>query len=275
MTWLRNSSYGRFDLQITPVEKFYRLPLNDTAYGIARDMPLATQAAYIREVVKLADADVDFSAYDFIFIVPTRNSRVALSPAFVDGTRSLVPADGGHVSHGVTFGMDMWSWGYKILVHEVIHTFGIPDLYLEPGDTHAAVRGWDLMGNIGGRGPELFAWNKLKLGWVDRLPDRLRDRAGHDRAHADRARDHGRHEGGGRADRAEHGLRDRVAPPAGRRRPGLQHRPADVLDQLAAALRPGADPDHRSLPRLSADLRLPRPGHRHAAAQRAAGADDA
>ncbi len=166
MTWLRNSSYGRFDLQITPVEKFYRLPLNDSAYGIARDMPLASQAAYIREVVKLADADVDFSAYDFIFIVPTRNSRVALSPAFVDGTRSLVPADGGHVSHGVTFGMDMWSWGYKILVHEVIHTFGIPDLYLEPGDTHAAVRGWDLMGDIGGRGPELFAWNKLKLGWV-------------------------------------------------------------------------------------------------------------
>lgn len=165
-TWFRTSSYGKLDLQVTPVNKFYRLPLNDSAYGIARTMPLETQAAYIREVGKLADADVDFSQYDLTFIVPVRNSRVALSPALVDGSRSRVPADGGFISHGVTFGMDMWNWGYKILVHEAIHTFGLPDLYLEPGDTHGAVRGWDLMGNIGGRQPDLFAWNKLKLGWI-------------------------------------------------------------------------------------------------------------
>jgi M6 family metalloprotease-like protein len=166
-TFFRNASYGRMDLQITPVNKFYRLPNNDTTYNIARDMPLTVQGNYIKEVVKLADADVDFSAYDLVYIVPVRNSRVALSPAFVDSSRTYVPADGGYVSHGVTFGMDMWSWGYKILVHETTHTFGIPDLYLEPGDTHGAVRGWDLMGNIGGRAPDYFAWNKLKLGWID------------------------------------------------------------------------------------------------------------
>ena len=165
--WFRRSSYGLLSLQITPVQKWFHMSLPDSDYGIVRTMPLATQTRYVREAVELADAEVDFSAYDLVYVVPSRNARnIALSPAYVDAGEAGVTADGTSVRHGVTFGRDMWDWGFKILVHETGHTFGLPDLYLEPGDTHAAVRGWDLMGNIAGRAPEFLAWHKWKLGWL-------------------------------------------------------------------------------------------------------------
>jgi M6 family metalloprotease-like protein len=165
--WLRQSSYGLLSLQITPVRKWFRMSLPDGDYGIVRTMPLATQTRYLREAVELADAEVDFSAFDLVYVVPSRNARnIGLSPAYVDAGADPIIADGAGVRHGVTFGRDMWSWGFKILVHETGHTFGLPDLYLEPGDTHAAVRGWDLMGNIAGRAPDLLAWHKWKLDWL-------------------------------------------------------------------------------------------------------------
>jgi M6 family metalloprotease-like protein len=165
--WYRRSSYGLLSLQITPVPTWFHMSLPDSDYGIVRTMPLATQTRYVRDVVELADSDVDFSAFDLVYIVPSRNARgIALSPAYVDAGDDPVTADGVTVRHGVTFGRDMWSWGFKILAHETNHTFGLPDLYLEPGDTHAAVRGWDLMGNIAGRQPDLFAWHKWKHGWL-------------------------------------------------------------------------------------------------------------
>jgi M6 family metalloprotease-like protein len=165
--WFRRSSSGRLDLRISAVPKWFRMPLADSEYGIARDMPLRTQTQYIRQAVELADADVDFSDYDLVYVVPSRNAvNIPLSPAYVNGTDDRIFADGTWLDHGVTFGRDMWSWGFKILVHEAGHTFGLPDLYFEPGETHAAVRGWDLMGNIGGRQPDFLAWHKLKLGWL-------------------------------------------------------------------------------------------------------------
>ncbi|MBF8188045.1 M6 family metalloprotease domain-containing protein [Nonomuraea sp. K274] len=165
--WFRRSSSGRLDLRISAVPKWFRMPLADSEYGIARDMPLRTQTRYIRQAVELADADVDFSDYDLVYVVPSRNAaNIPLSPAYVNGGDDRIAADGTWVDQGVTFGRDMWNWGFKILVHETGHTFGLPDLYVEPGDTHAAVRGWDLMGNIGGRQPEFLAWHKLKLDWL-------------------------------------------------------------------------------------------------------------
>ncbi|WP_143043714.1 M6 family metalloprotease domain-containing protein [Nonomuraea jiangxiensis] len=165
--WFRTSSSGKLDLRIDAAPKWYRMPLADSEYGIARTMPLRTQTRYIRQAVELADADVDFSDYDLVYVVPSRNAvNIALSPAYVNLSDDRITADGTWVNHGVSFGRDMWSWGFKIMVHETGHTFGLPDLYFEPGETHAAVRGWDLMGNIGGRQPDFLAWHKLKLGWL-------------------------------------------------------------------------------------------------------------
>jgi M6 family metalloprotease-like protein len=169
--WFRRSSYGRFDLDITQVPKWFRMSRPDADYKLARsNFTVENQLAYVREVVELADPAVDFGGYDLLYIVPSRNAaNIAFSPEFNDYTRTIV-ADGNVLSNGATYGQDMWFWGYKILNHETGHAISLPESYNASGigGTHRFVGGWDMMGNILGRAPELMAWNKWKLDWLQR-----------------------------------------------------------------------------------------------------------
>ncbi|MBB5789164.1 peptidase M6 [Jiangella mangrovi] len=166
--WLERSSYGRLDFEVTPTRQWVRMPQASTTYGFARTMTLSTQTEYVRDAVEAADHLVDYSQYDVVLVVPPRNaSAISFSPGYVSGPGDEIIADGTWVRHGVTFGQDMRSWGSKLLSHEAGHIFGLADLYVEPGDQHRAVRGWDLMGNIGGHAPDFFAWHKWKMGWLD------------------------------------------------------------------------------------------------------------
>ncbi|HHW19458.1 MAG TPA: M6 family metalloprotease domain-containing protein [Firmicutes bacterium] len=173
--WFRTSSYGRLNLETTPVDRWYHMSRNDYEYGFRRGLTWEAHVEYIKEAVRLADNDVDFSLYDLVYIVPTRNaSNITYSPAFIDDTDAAIIADRKPITHGVTFGQDMWHWGYKVLNHETLHTFGLPDTYAfvpktvdSKNDWHYYVGGWDLMGLISGHAPDLFAWHKWKLGWID------------------------------------------------------------------------------------------------------------
>jgi M6 family metalloprotease-like protein len=167
--WFRQSSYGRMDLRITPVQRWFRLPQPDSEYGLSRDtFTIENQLAYVRDVVEVADPEVDFRGYDLLYIVPSRNAaNVAFSPEFNDYSRAIV-ADRTVLKNGATYGQDMWFWGFKILNHETGHAISLPESYnaLGTGGTHRFVGGWDMMGNISGRAPELMGWNKWKLDWL-------------------------------------------------------------------------------------------------------------
>ena len=166
--WFEEASYGRFDLDITPVRRWYRMSQPDTAYGMDRVIDLETRRRYLGEAVRLADADVNFRRYDFVFVVPSRNaSAVPASPEFND-YEGAIRADGRRIEHGVTFGQDMWAWGYKIVNHETGHLISLPESYNASGvpDFHSYVGGWDMMGAIIGPAPDFMAWNKWKLGWI-------------------------------------------------------------------------------------------------------------
>ncbi|MFU8854666.1 hypothetical protein ACNAW0_27385 [Micromonospora sp. SL1-18] len=169
--WFRRSSNGRLNLEITTVPQWFRMPLPDTEYGLSRNtFTVENQLEYVRDVVNVTDPDVDFSDYRLLYIVPSRNaSHIAFSPEFNDYTRSIV-ADGTVLKNGDTFGQDMWGWGFKILNHETGHAFSLPESYNATGigGTHRFVGGWDMMGNISGRAPELMGWNKWKLDWLQR-----------------------------------------------------------------------------------------------------------
>ncbi|MEM2342325.1 MAG: M6 family metalloprotease domain-containing protein [Candidatus Bathyarchaeia archaeon] len=174
--WFKASSYGRLDLEITPIHKWYRMSKADSEYGFKRDVFTRNHhIEYIKEAVSLADNDVDFSQYDIVYIVPSRNAlNITYSPTFIGGRHCPIVADGKEIAYVVTFGRDMWRWGFKVLNHETGHILGLPDLYaFKPKmvgsrrDIHYYVGGWDLMGWISGHAPDFFAWSKLKLGWID------------------------------------------------------------------------------------------------------------
>ncbi|MGI5377168.1 M6 family metalloprotease domain-containing protein [Streptomyces sp. CA-251387] len=168
--WMWNASYGKTWLAITQHNAWLRMPKKSTEYGFERGFSHETHEAYIKDAVHKADPSVDFSRYDMVYVVATKNAEaIPFTPTYVyaPGTAG-VTADHVTVKWAVTFGQDIWSWGYKIVAHETGHTFGLPDLYaFDTGtDMHRHVGGWDVMGKIGGKGPQYFAWHSWKLGWT-------------------------------------------------------------------------------------------------------------
>lgn len=169
--WLRTASYGAVNVEITAVDEWYRMSQPSTSYGLDRGATFDEHAAYVQEAVALADADVDFSQYDIVYVVVAPNAAgISNSPGYIDTSDSRVVADGVAISHGATFGTDVWLWPdatrHLVLAHETGHIFSLPDLYAFDGETHGYVAGWDVMADIDGPAPGPFAWHRWKLGWI-------------------------------------------------------------------------------------------------------------
>ena len=66
--WFSTASYGRFNLEVTPIYKWYRMPRNSTQWRMdyrsndpARRLSAEGQGEFTAAAVAAADADVDFS----------------------------------------------------------------------------------------------------------------------------------------------------------------------------------------------------------------------
>lgn len=170
--WFASSSQGRLQLDVDICPTWFRMSRSHGDYGFSRGISTETHWAYIQEAVSMLGDEVDVSGYDIVyFVVPRNATGVTFSPTWIDHGMHVV-GKAGVVRHAVTFGQDMWHWGFKVLNHETGHTFGLPDLYTyepigTPPNAHPYVGGWDLMGLISGHAPELLAWHKWRLGWID------------------------------------------------------------------------------------------------------------
>jgi M6 family metalloprotease-like protein len=166
VAYLEQVSRGRLDVEVTTTPSWIRMPHPSSDYPFDRGLTYDDHVRYVRDAVEAADATVDFAGTDVVWVSAT---RAAPAISFSPTTNHLdVTADGRRLTHAVTFGQDQWGWGGLVLAHETGHTLGLPDLYLFDGpDAHAAVGEWDLMGLISGEAPELLAWHRWMLGWID------------------------------------------------------------------------------------------------------------
>lgn len=171
--FFRQVSYGRMTLELNPHLMWLRLGLPSTHYGEAirsgdghRD--------FIQEAVKLADDAVDFSSADLVIVLANPDATaIPYGPAFgaAEGFKGI-EADGVSIPSGVTSGADLKHWDYLWLNHEMGHTMTLPDLYPfehdgSSADSHRFVGTFGLMGLISGHAPELFAFERWMLGWLD------------------------------------------------------------------------------------------------------------
>ncbi|MGY1500546.1 M6 family metalloprotease domain-containing protein [Streptomyces sp. QTS52] len=165
------ASYGRFTLRPHPLRNWIRMPRPSTSYAIQRDWSAAHRAAYLRDALAAADRDVDFSRYDIVYFVADPDAPGVDS----DATKVVnldVPlrADGADIRRVVTV-FEKHPPDRLVLAHETGHVFDLPDLYHRPvdgkGDWDTYVGDWDLMGSQFGLAPDLFAWHKWKLGWLE------------------------------------------------------------------------------------------------------------
>ncbi|MFD5448728.1 MULTISPECIES: M6 family metalloprotease domain-containing protein [unclassified Streptomyces] len=175
--WFRTSSYGRLDYRPeSPVDDWLRMPKSFAEYGIERGAPFDPgYRDLVQDLVSVADAKVDFRAYDLLNVLVTPNAGpsaldTVLSVTFAGNAEAPV-ADGVPVANAsfVYSRQDDGSGsydrtGYRVLPHENGHVFGLPDLYTQEGG--GAVGHWDIMSEDWGADNDLLGWHKWKLGWL-------------------------------------------------------------------------------------------------------------
>lgn len=169
--FFQRASYGRFTLRAHPLRRWIRMPQRSTSYAIRRDWNPAHRAAYLRDALAAADRQVDFSRYDVVYFVADPDAPGVDSDATkVVNLDTPLHADGTDIRRVVTV-FEKHPPDRLVLAHETGHVFDLPDLYHRPvdgkGDWDTYVGDWDLMGSQFGLAPDLFAWHKWKLGWLD------------------------------------------------------------------------------------------------------------
>jgi M6 family metalloprotease-like protein len=173
--WFRKESFGRLNFSVdTPFLEWRRMPEPATAYAA-----IATKGemhkSYISTALKLFRTDeIDFNSYQIAYVVaaetpennPTYEKVLHNSPTLSNGIH--VETNNATVLHAVAFGRDSYWRGYRVLVHETGHLFGLPDLYLFGGDDARFARAgaWDIMCHLD-NGRHFLGWHKYKLGWLD------------------------------------------------------------------------------------------------------------
>ncbi|MEU2713406.1 M6 family metalloprotease domain-containing protein [Streptomyces sp. NPDC007205] len=169
--YFEQASYGRFTLRPHPLKHWLRMPRPSTAYAIRRDWSVEDRAAYLRDAFSVADREVDFSRYRVVYLVADPDAPGVDSDATkVVNLDTPVHVDGTDIRRVVTV-FEKHPPDRLVLAHETGHVFDLPDLYHRPvdgkGDWDTYVGDWDLMGSQFGLSPDLFAWHKWKLGWLD------------------------------------------------------------------------------------------------------------
>jgi M6 family metalloprotease-like protein len=169
--FFERASYGRFTLRPHPLRHWIRMPRPSTAYAMHRDWNAADRSAYLHDALAAADPEVDFSRYDVVYFVADPDAPGVDSDATkVINLDTPVHVDGTDVRRVVTV-FEKHPPDRLVLAHETGHVFDLPDLYHRPvdgkGDWDTYVGDWDLMGSQFGLAPDLFAWHRWKLGWLD------------------------------------------------------------------------------------------------------------
>ncbi|WP_037651551.1 M6 family metalloprotease domain-containing protein [Streptomyces griseofuscus] len=164
-------SYGRFTVRPHPLTHWLRMPRPSTAYAMRRDWAAEDRAAYLNDAFKVADKVVDFSRYQVVYLVADPDAPGVDSDATkVVNLDTPLHVDGTDVRRVVTV-FEKHPPDRLVLAHESGHVFDLPDLYHRPadgkGDWDTYVGDWDLMGSQFGLSPDLFAWHKWRLGWLD------------------------------------------------------------------------------------------------------------
>lgn len=167
--FLETQSYGRARFTFESSPKVYRINKKSSIYQMFSDGQ-GDAGALIQDAINAADTEIDFSKYDFLTIVPPKNTTTILSGGAITGGPDNFKSTERNFSSGVVIGKTKLSnfslpgFGWSFYSHEVGHILGITHPFLQKDGEPAAI--WDLMGNGGTSVPEFIGWHRFLLDWL-------------------------------------------------------------------------------------------------------------
>ncbi|UPK91322.1 hypothetical protein LCI18_002257 [Fusarium solani-melongenae] len=175
--WYKQASQGALSFNVTAdLSKFYRMPASAASYGWERGLTWAEHQDYIQDALDAYTAKGTRPPppeSDVLYVVPVNSAGArGISRSITFVTRANT-RQGDYVARKtVTVASDAFTtWGPKswiALAHETGHTMCLADFYpFEDLGLGYYVGGWSAMGDVSGVGPDFFAWDKWRLGWLN------------------------------------------------------------------------------------------------------------
>jgi M6 family metalloprotease-like protein len=165
-------SYGKYRLKFDLIEKIYRLPSTSNSYlkegtenhPLGKPMRAMDHQKVISETVKAADADIDFSKYDFLNII-TPDWKELVEPGASGAPNLNVDGKTFFLSNSGPAGDYIGdSRLINFTTHEIGHIIGLTHIYDYYNQQYSAP--WDFMGATFAM-TDLIGWNKFFLGWIE------------------------------------------------------------------------------------------------------------
>ena len=185
--YLESASYGKLRIEFVPLYRWLRSGRSHKHYlQLAPGGPPQRHTGISREAVELADPDFDFSRIDAVMTVMP-------SARFAGGNATgYVETEEGPVSSlrvNAAYGYSTTNWG-PVAAHELAHNLGLADLYPYTANQHfqplvppvgkrwrqvelglMSLRASIPVDDRDPRGhtvaPEMLAWSRWQLGWLD------------------------------------------------------------------------------------------------------------
>jgi M6 family metalloprotease-like protein len=161
-------SYGKLKFVSEVSPKVYRINKKSSIYGMTEDgKGIGWQL--IQDAISAADSEIDFSKYDFVTVLPPKNTKTIKTAGAISGGRDEYKSEEKNFSTGIVIGgwyqADLSSpgRGWTLFSHEVGHVLGLTHPYFQKDGSPGGI--WDLMGNGGTSVREFIGWHRFLLSW--------------------------------------------------------------------------------------------------------------
>ena len=159
-----DNSNSKMELSVDAPFDWIRMPKPASYYKTA------FWAEKINDAIDLVDPKIDFSKYDLVLFYISKENKITTEAGALPGFPDRKP-DGLGLIRGVYLGNDYWRQQGQddaVTIHEMLHVFGLPDLYQVNKDGSKNAGAFDLMAEyVKSVGMRLYHWNRWKLGWIE------------------------------------------------------------------------------------------------------------
>jgi M6 family metalloprotease-like protein len=167
--FIETQSYGKLKFVSEVSPKVYRIDKKSSIYGMTEDgKGIGWQL--IQDAISASDSETDFSKYDFVTVLPPKNTKTIKTAGTISGGMDAYKSKEKNFSAGIVIGGwyqdDLTSpgRGWTLFSHEVGHVLGITHPYFQKDGRAGGI--WDLMGNGATSVREFIGWHRFLLSWI-------------------------------------------------------------------------------------------------------------